>query len=113
MTKDGSDPALPAGSWVMNYAQFPDPDAEGSYSSFSIAVKTQPPNATDATLDVTIPVDSVTLNNYYGTTSFKKDGADAATMAGLEGIADKLTNGPWVLPGDGTIKDSDWAMNFV
>ena len=85
---------------VLSYAQFPDPDAEGNFSSVICTVTYKD------TKQKFSEVEDVSIGNYYGTESFKKDDSNTSKLSTFTPMYNG--SGPWVLPGDGTSKDIEW-----
>ena len=80
------------GNYILSYAQFPDPDASGKYSSFTCSVKYDPSNLYANASDISVV-------NYYGETSLMKDKVVLSTYDQLN-KDDILSQGSWVLAGE-------------
>ena len=103
-TVDNSGPTpFEAGNYILSYAQFPDPDASGKFSSFTCTVKFDP---SSLYADAGGATDGITIVNYYGETSLMKDKVELSTFDMLNS-ADILKQGPWTLAGDPTSTEAN------
>ena len=95
---------LQADQYVMAWASFPDPDAEGNYSSVTCTVQYKPVveggNTWSALADVSVW-------NLYGTQSIN----DLGTYSNIQNAA--LANGPWVSAAGTNDSATAWKSAFM
>ena len=100
-TVQGGSAFFEDGNYILSYAQFPDPDAKGKFSSLTCTVKFDPSNLYASASEMSIV-------NYYGEASFTKDKVTLGTFDQLN-KDDILSQGPWTLAGDpASTSDTVW-----
>ena len=101
---------LKDGQYILNYAQFPDPDSVGNYTSFTCTVPYSDAGFSAGATDIKV-------QNYYGAASFMIGKATAGGPGATQiNAADAMTSGPWTLAGDPTattVTDLTWAQAYA